>query len=353
MAQSGPEITLVMATYNRAEIIPETLAHLAGQTLSPDRFEVIVCDDGSTDNTEEIVRSMTGKMPFRTTYLKHPNRGPGYTQNRGISAASAPIVCLIADDILLAPQALETYLNAHSLYREQNVAILGKVVQSPELKKKSVFLSKWNPFKYGTLENKVELPYYLFWACNISFKKEFMVRHGMFRTEIGPGGAANHEDVELGYRLFLNRLKIYYNMEALGYHFHLTTLDEACRRAYQRGLNWHGFRALIDDPLISVRYHVLNKSTLKDHLRAFTGKNRERLDTKPVSLLASHAARLILFNAITIPCFWLPVMNLAEKHPFVAKFMHTQFYRGVIYYHFLTGVSKEGHSASIKSGRRN
>jgi glycosyltransferase involved in cell wall biosynthesis len=354
MVLANPEITVVMATYNRADIIPHTLGHLARQTLSADRFEVIICDDGSKDNTEEVVRSLSSGFPFRTSYLKHPNSGCGYTQNRGILAAAAPIVCLIADDILLAPQTLETFLNGHLLYPEQNVAILGTVLQSPELKTKSVFLSKWDPFKFRTLKNKKELPYYLFWACNISFKKDFMIRYGMFRTEMGPGGAANHEDVEVGYRLFLNGMKLYYNRDALGYHHHIDTFVGSCRRAYQRGLNWHGFRALVDDPAVTVQYHIFNKNTLADHIRAFSKKNiRVRIDTNPIFLLALYVARSILFNTLTVLYFWQPIINLSEKNRLVAKVMHTQIYRGVINYHFQIGINEGRNLKLNNSGRPN
>ena len=333
------DISVVIATYNRADIIPVTLKHLARQTLASDRFEVIVVNDGSTDATDAVIDALREELPFQLVYLKHENRGPGYTQNRGIMTASASLICLIADDILLVPEALDAFLESHRQHPEPNAAFLGKVLQAPLLAEKSVFLKNWDPFKFNRLENSFELPYYLFWACNISFKKEFMRQYGMFRDEIGRAGAASHEDAELGYRLFHHGLKLYYNKGALGHHFHVETLDGACRRAYQRGKNWRDFRALVDDPCISVRYHILNSSTLKDHVRSFTrGTAQIGADANLFSLFAGHVIRFAMFNAVTVPFFWIPVMRYAERNQFAARCMHTQLYRGAIFYHFLKGV---------------
>ena len=133
-------LSLVIATYNRGRDIPVLLHHIANQTLDPSSFEVIVVDDGSTDNTEEVIRSLSGNLPNTLRYLRHSNHGVSYTQNRGIREALAPIVCLIADDIHLMPEALEAHLKDHEQNPGPNIAILGKVIQSPELATRSIFL---------------------------------------------------------------------------------------------------------------------------------------------------------------------------------------------------------------------
>lgn len=112
-APAAPRISVVMATYGRAEIIPETLRRLNAQTLGDDAFEVIVVDDGSPDDTQRVLADAAGWMRCRYRWMTHANAGPGHTQNRGIAEALAPVVLLIADDILLAPQALAAHLALH------------------------------------------------------------------------------------------------------------------------------------------------------------------------------------------------------------------------------------------------
>ena len=180
----APAISVVVATYNREETLRETLAHLAAQSIPPGQFEVIVIDDGSTDGTRAAVEEEMAADRFPLKYLQHANRGPGYTQNRGIREARAAIVLLIADDIFLAPGALAAHLAIHAGNPAECVAVLGRVLQSPKLTH-SVFLSRWDPWRLGNLPDGKALPYTMFWACNMSFKRDFMLRHGMFRDEGG------------------------------------------------------------------------------------------------------------------------------------------------------------------------
>ncbi|MHA2283333.1 MAG: glycosyltransferase family 2 protein [Promethearchaeota archaeon] len=331
------KISLVIATYNRGNDIPILLQHLTSQTLNPSSFEVIVVDDGSTDNTEEVICSLNGNLPYTLRYLRHTNHGVGYTQNRGIREAQAPIVCLIADDIHLMPEALEAHLKDHEQNSEPNVAILGKVIQSPELATKSVFLKKWDPFKFRELEKLRELPYYLFWACNISFKKDFLLKNGLFNeTLVG----YTHEDVEIGYRLSKKGLKIFYNKNALGHHYHVVTLDSIMQTAYKKGINWVKFRRLVDEPDITVRYHVLDYHYLKDYIEAFRKPdNLIGLDSNPLLLTIYQLMRILSFNFLTIPLFWLPIMKGAEKSLLLSRFMHRLLYRCAISYHFHKGVA--------------
>ena len=333
------EISVVVATYNRSDIISTTFRHLAAQTLDPSQYEVIVVDDGSTDDTEERIRTIQPDLPYKLTYLKHPNRGVSYTQNRGIKASSAPIVCLIADDIHLAPHALQAHLVDHERNPEPNMAILGKVIQSPKLTQ-SIFLKVWDPFRFSELENKREVSYLSFFACNISCKKDFLLRNGLFNETLVEHGAYAHEDVELGYRLAMKGLRILYNKNALGYHFHVVTLDKAMQTAYKKGLTWLEFRRLVDEPELTVRYHVLQPPFLKDYIRAFRQNNGLLgLDSKLIPLAIGQLGRIVLFNIITVPYFWLPIMKRAETNSLLAGCMHKLFYRCAISHHFHKGVA--------------
>jgi hypothetical protein len=91
----------VVPTYNRAELLGETLAAVLNQTHRP--VEVIVVDDGSpTDATERLVTRLG--PPVR--YLKVPNGGPSAARNAGVRAASAEWVAFCDDDDLWAPDYL-------------------------------------------------------------------------------------------------------------------------------------------------------------------------------------------------------------------------------------------------------
>ena len=329
-----PLISVVVATYNRSDVLKTTIARLAEQTLPPQYYEVLVVDDGSSDDTGDMVRRLIGKTPFQLQYLVHSNRGPGATQNRGITAASGEIVLLMADDVHPTSSMLETHLAFHQNHPEQKFAALGRVLQSEELPA-TEFQKHWDPFKYWELDGLTELPYWKFWACNISVKRTLLLQHGMFRELKG----AAHEDVELGYRLSKAGLRILYHPAALAYHYHVETLSSAVKRAYERGLNWKLIDQSIPDPQIHVKYHILNAATIKHHVRVFRNLSNSLLpaeDRNLPALLIKHMLRTIVFNRLTI-ARWIQLLEAAEHNGTLARCLHPKIYRGVVSYHFLKG----------------
>jgi len=337
------KISIIMATCNRAETIPETFHHLAEQELDSGSYELIVIDDGSSDNTRAVIEEWIPRLPFRVRHLHHSNHGPGYSQNRGLEIAGAPLVLLMADDIFMSRQTLKMHVSMHEAHPEQEVAVFGLVKQSPTLDG-SVFLRTWDPFGFRALAGLRELPYYRFGACNVSAKREFVMRYGPFRDQRGRGGPLAHEDAELGYQLSRGGLRILFCPEALGWHHHITTLEGACRKAYQQGLNFGDFRDRVGQPEIAVAYHVLDFSTLRDHLRVWFGPRRRYVsppDRNPVMLLGRYVLRTLAFNSLTVPLFWKPLLERAEHDPAVARIVRASFYRGLTAFYFRRGY-REG-----------
>ena len=337
------KLSVVMATCNRAETLPITLRHLEEQELDPGKFELIIVDDGSADNTRAVVHEWIPRLSFRVRYLHHSNHGPGYSQNRGLEIAEAPIVLLMADDIFMSPQALMRHLEMHEQHAEPEVAVFGLVKQSPTLDG-SVFLRTWDPFGFRALAGMCELPYYRFGACNVSAKRDFLMRYGPFREQRGRGGPLAHEDAELGYQLAQGGLRILFCPAALGWHHHITTLDGACRKAYQQGLNFGDVRDRVGQPEIAVASHVFDASTLNDHLRIWFGPRRRYVspqDRNPVLLMSKYLLRAAIFNSISVDLFWRPLLERAEHDPMIARMMRASFYRGLTSFHFRKGY-REG-----------
>lgn len=106
-------VSIIIPCYNKAQYLAETLESVQNQTY--DNLEIIVVDDGSTDNTKQIVNQWQQRLPV-LRYLWQTNQGPSTARNNGIRCATGTyIVCLDADD-LLHPQYVERcacYLNNH------------------------------------------------------------------------------------------------------------------------------------------------------------------------------------------------------------------------------------------------
>jgi glycosyltransferase involved in cell wall biosynthesis len=336
-----PELSVVMATFQRAETIKRTLKYLELQDIDPARFELIVVDDGSVDDTEEVVQKAITEKPYSITYLRHENTGPGYTQNRGIKIARGDILLLMADDIWMEPQTLGRHLDFHLRQNKGNKsALVGRVFASPEMNE-SAYLRNWDPHQFKSFNAIVEVPYYMFWACNVSLKRRFMLEGGMFRDSRGRAGSAAHEDPEVGYRLMQNGMKLFYDSKANGLHYHYEEFDITIDRMYQRGQNFGEFRRLVGQPELSVAYHVLNVSTLKDHWRIYRGERKEYLNAtekNPFRMTIHYVLRALVFNRITVSLIWLPFMRAAEKSTLVESLVRPRFYHGLMAYYFQKGA---------------
>jgi len=105
-----PQVSVVIATYNRANFLPETIDSVLQQTFQ--EYELIVVDDGSTDGTRTLLQS----YPSRVSYLYQQNRGPSAARNLGVRHARAPWIAFQDSDDLSKPDHLETlyaYANDH------------------------------------------------------------------------------------------------------------------------------------------------------------------------------------------------------------------------------------------------
>jgi glycosyltransferase involved in cell wall biosynthesis len=106
----SPLVSVVLATFNRAYLLEDTLRMVLAQTL--DDFELIVCDDGSTDGTP-VVMAEWAVRDRRILYVRQPrNLGLAGNVRRGIDLAKAELVAVLYDGDVYDPRLLEQWVTA-------------------------------------------------------------------------------------------------------------------------------------------------------------------------------------------------------------------------------------------------
>src|SRR5690349_15385572 len=100
-------ISVAMATYNGAPFLPEQLQSLAAQTLPP--FELVVCDDGSTDRTIQILREFATSAPFPVRIHENSERlGFGDNFLKAAALCQGDWIAFCDQDDIWLPHKLET-----------------------------------------------------------------------------------------------------------------------------------------------------------------------------------------------------------------------------------------------------
>jgi len=107
----APEISLVIPTHNVEKYISQTLQSVKNQTLDSSEYEVIIFDDGSTDNTNYLIQSCINGFGNIGHYQRIENKGTAITRNEAIEKAQGKLITLLDADDLLEPNALKSTLN--------------------------------------------------------------------------------------------------------------------------------------------------------------------------------------------------------------------------------------------------
>lgn len=105
-----PKVSVVIPTYNRAHLIGRAIQSVLDQTFQ--NFEIIIIDDGSTDNTEELIKELE-KKDKRIRYIRHEkNKGPAAARNTGIKVARGEYIAFQDSDDEWFPDKLEKQMKS-------------------------------------------------------------------------------------------------------------------------------------------------------------------------------------------------------------------------------------------------
>lgn len=231
------DLTVIIPTYNRASKILQVLNLLDTQDADEFSYAVHVMNDGSTDGTEEVLKSYRPRN-YSFKWGSQKNAGAGAARNRLLQWVETDLVVIIGDDITPVSDFLKTHRDTHILSNNKKLAVLGKTVWHPQTPITTVMSHidgvGAQQFSYHYLKNGEYYDYRHFYTSNISIRTDFIRSLGtIFRPEF-PGAA--FEDIELGYRLEKEGMRILYKEDALAFHDHFYSVRGFCRRQFNCGI---------------------------------------------------------------------------------------------------------------------
>lgn len=187
-----PRVSVVIPTRNRADSLRQLLEALSAQVYPTDRIEVIVVDNASTDDTEQVVRDAEAWDIFPVRYLRKENDGPASSRNRGAEMATGDILAFTDSDCIPAPGWLRNGVAAF----DEGVGLACGPVEP-------VIVSKDDPF-FSHQIYRITREDGLYATANVFYRRDIFLELGGFIETMRTyawGQPVGGDDTEFGWRV--------------------------------------------------------------------------------------------------------------------------------------------------------
>ncbi len=227
-----PKLSVVVATFNRGELIARLASQLAAQTLPASEFEVVVVDDGSSTSPRPLLEKLS--LPYALKLVEQANAGAAAARHRGVCEATGDVILITDDDMQVEPPFLQRHLRHHADGKSR--VVLGRILPDPALASMPLF-ERWYAYLLdkhvaNIKAGRAVLKGTALFTGNVSFRREDYLRAGGFDFSLGQS-----EDAELGLRLEQLGAEFILDEEAFTLHgSDHTSYDKWLRRARRYGV---------------------------------------------------------------------------------------------------------------------
>jgi glycosyltransferase involved in cell wall biosynthesis len=284
--------TIQLCTYNRAHLLGRVLDGCFEQTQAPEEYEVVLVDDGSSDETPAVIDAARTRATCAFTVVRQPNAGLARARNAGIAQANGARIIFIDDDTLPMPSLVAEHLLSHDLW--PHAVVRGAVINTQSFDR--LPLPRWTPFNYSGN---------YFWTSNVSAPLAIIHELGGFTESFREYG---WEDIELGLRLRFAGARSVLNKRAIVFHFkprpRASSVEGMLRQSRAQGRtaahlralhpHWRVVLATGDDPLHRGMHRIARAVGVPRFLSGIVG---DRSSDRPLGTRALLAARVLAREA--------------------------------------------------------
>ncbi len=214
-------LSVVIPTYDEPERLEAALKSLSQQDYPHEATQIIVVDDASPHLDAE--RLHAAGAPLQLQLLRNEqNQGRARARNTALRVASGDIVVFLDSDMTVGANFLRAHAQRHQNHAE--AVFVGNIRFAREIPATSLtrYLEERGVHR---VDADKTIPFKCFVTGNSSVRRSSLIRVGFFDEDLTAYGG---EDLELGYRLHLAGIPLYYAPEALSHHNHLRSLEPLC-----------------------------------------------------------------------------------------------------------------------------
>jgi GT2 family glycosyltransferase len=333
------DVSVIIPYYKGAAAILECLQALDAQDNAP-AFEVVVVDDSGKEEVSKI-RFSPRNYSLRMIYQKH--KGQSAATNTGIKEARGALVLLFAQDMIASPNLLIEHRATHGRLNSPDRAVVGYMPFHPDIPHTDFhdFLLSGAQFDFVSIQDKTYVdPSKYFYAPNISLRKSFLLKNGLFDEDLVYG----YQDIELGRRLMAKGLRLYFNKRALAYHYHEITLDSFCKKQKLMGKQLRVLQGkypeLENEERLEFLREMFHGRDVSVIARRFVASEDAEQKNKCLQLAARAMAKLKSGPAQKIASI---LMRSVDK-PGLSAHLSPIFYRLILFYY-----SSQGYFGSTRT----
>ena len=209
-------LSIIVCTYNREKYILKNLQHCYNQTLPKNQYEVILVNNNSPDNTEEICLKFKEEHPdLKMSYANEKNQGHTWARNRGIKESSGAIISFLDDDAFVYPDYAENLVKYFQKDPEVR-GIGGRLYPVYEGFEEPNWMSKYLLTMVAALDKGEEVVPFkgnkFPIGANMAFRADTFEKYGLFDVELGRRGSGleGGDEKELAIRLNRDNQKLMY-----------------------------------------------------------------------------------------------------------------------------------------------
>jgi glycosyltransferase involved in cell wall biosynthesis len=214
------KVSVVIPAYNAERTIGEAVVQSLSQTKGSLQVELVVVDDGSTDDTAAIAESAGA------TVIRQQNAGPAAARNRGWQSATGTFICFTDSDCIPIAGWMENLLDG---FTDSHV---GAVAGSYEIANPSSWLARW--VQQEIMERHKRMPPFIraFGSYNVAIPRHVLQATGGFDPVYR---RASGEDNDLSYRIIKEGWRIAFRPQARVSHYHPDKLWTYLKEQYRHG----------------------------------------------------------------------------------------------------------------------
>ncbi|MFQ6675385.1 MAG: glycosyltransferase [Fidelibacterota bacterium] len=225
-------VSIITPTFNRADELDFLIPSIQAQSFPHEKFEMIIVDDGSTDDTERRVKGWQEQVDFSLRYVAQANRGPGAARNLGMDMARGELFLFTDSDCEAHPDWVRTIFDTYS--SEGFDACGGPDASRDDFTplQRAIDFSMTSFFTTGGLRGHGSRRLARFYPRTHNMA---MTRH-VYEKVGGFGGLRHGQDIELSHRIIKSGARIVYVPGAVVYHRRRTSLKHFFRQVFNWGV---------------------------------------------------------------------------------------------------------------------